>query len=166
MHGLLLYYPKRMDFVHEYDEDVDTLIDDINFVYYSDDHEEDIRYKDEVIELFNTKLSDRIKKKNFVIERGILDFKRGPGRGVIPNKTKEEREIANALKMFARFNTQEDHDKLVNGIIKERQIRETIDQLKKFYSKGLGSLDQVARFLELHKKNQNALSQGNPSPFL
>jgi transcriptional adapter 2-alpha len=61
-----------------------------------------------------------------VLDRGILDIKRG-SKANEKKKTKEEREISNSLKIFARFNTQEDHDKMVNSIIKERQLREVID---------------------------------------
>jgi hypothetical protein len=35
------FLPRRGDFDHEYDEDADQLIDDLNFMYYSDEHEDD-----------------------------------------------------------------------------------------------------------------------------
>lgn len=31
------------------------------------------------------------------------------------------------MKIFARFNTAEDHEKLVNSLIKERMLREVIE---------------------------------------
>lgn len=34
------------------------------------------------------------------------------------------------MKVFARFSTPEDHDKLVQGIIKEKQIRQRLEDLK------------------------------------
>jgi transcriptional adapter 2-alpha len=36
------------------------------------------------------------------------------------------------MKIFARFNTPEDHEKLVNNLLKERMLREVIEQLKFF----------------------------------
>lgn len=72
-------------------------------------------------------------------ERGLLDFKRT--QKFERKKTKEEREIINSMKIFARFNTPEDHEKLVNSLIKERLLREVIDQLKLFKGRGLTSLD-------------------------
>ena len=45
------------------------------------------------------------------------------------------------MKVFARFSTAEDHEKLVNSLIKERLLREVIEQLKFFKSKNLTSLD-------------------------
>ena len=45
-------------------------------------------------------------------------------------RTKEEKEIYNMMKVFARFNTAEEHEKLVQGIIKEKEIRQRIEELK------------------------------------
>lgn len=66
--------PKRGDFDQEYDMDADLLLADMEF--FDDDTESDIKLKNDVIELYNARLDERIRWKKFVIERGILDFKR------------------------------------------------------------------------------------------
>jgi transcriptional adapter 2-alpha len=66
--------PKRGDFEQEYDNDADTLLADLEF--FDDDTEDDIKLKNEVIELYNARLDERIRRKKFVTERGLLDFKR------------------------------------------------------------------------------------------
>lgn len=103
--------------------DADLLLADMEF--FDDDTQEDISLKNDVIELYNARLDERIRRKKFVIERGILDFKRI--QKYERKKTKEEREIINTMKIFARFNTMEDHDKIVNSLIKERLLREVIE---------------------------------------
>lgn len=45
-------------------------------------------------------------------------------------RTKEEKEIYNIMKVFARFNSCEDHERIVQSIIKEKQIRQRIEELK------------------------------------
>ncbi len=45
------------------------------------------------------------------------------------------------MKIFARFNTEEQHQKLVNTLLKERLLKEVIEQLKFFKTKGLKTLD-------------------------
>lgn len=45
------------------------------------------------------------------------------------------------MKIFARFNTEEEHQRIVANLIKERYLREVIEQLKFFRSKGLTTLD-------------------------
>ena len=63
------------------------------------------------------------------------------------------------MKIFARFNSAEEHTDLVHSILKERLLRETIQQLKFFPSKGLTNMDQIEKFIETQKlKNK---SQGN-----
>ncbi len=121
--------------------------------FFDDDTPQDIQLKNEVIQLYNARLDERIRRKKFVIERNLLDFKKH--QKYERKKTKEEREIINTMKVFARFNTPEAHEKLVNSLIKERLLREVIEQLKFFKTKGLQSLDQIEKYIEAQKKKQS-----------
>jgi transcriptional adapter 2-alpha len=95
------YMPKRGDFDQEYDMDADLLLADMEF--FEDDTKADEQLKNEVIELYNARIDERIRRKKFVIERGLLDLKKS--QKYERKKTKEEREIINSMKIFARFNT-------------------------------------------------------------
>ena len=44
--------------------------------FFDDDTEEEKKLKNDVIELYNARLDERIRRKKFVTERGLLDFKR------------------------------------------------------------------------------------------
>lgn len=77
-----------------------------------------------LIDIYNKKLTERIKRKEFVISRKILDVKEQSK--VEKAKNKEEKEIYNMMKPFARFNSADEHEKLVQGILKEKQIRQRI----------------------------------------
>ena len=57
------------------------------------------------------------------------------------------------MKIFARFNNEEDHQRLVQNLIKERLLREVIEQMKFFRSKGLTSLDQIERYVDSQRKS-------------
>jgi transcriptional adapter 2-alpha len=35
-------------------------------------------------------------------------------------RSKEDRDIINSFKIFARFNTPQDHEKMVNNLVRER----------------------------------------------
>jgi transcriptional adapter 2-alpha len=70
-------------------------------------------------------------------------------------RTKEEKEIYNIMKVFARFNTPEDHDKLVQGIIKEKQIRQRIAELKELKGKGFRTLGDVEDELDGKKRKDD-----------
>lgn len=62
-------------------------------------------------------------------------------------KTKEEKEIYNVLKVFARFQTPEEHDKLVQNIVKERELRRRIEELLAYKRLGLKTFEDVEKFL-------------------
>ncbi len=117
--------------------DAELLLADMEF--FDDDTPENIELKNNVIELYNARLDERIRRKKFVIERGLLDLKKI--QKYERKKSKEEREIINQMKIFARFNTEEQHQKLVNTLLKERLLKEVIEQLKFFKNKGLKTLD-------------------------
>lgn len=148
LNSIIGYMPKRGDFDHEYDQDADTLLADLEF--FEDDTEQDLKLKNDVIELYNARIDERIRRKKFVLERGLLDFRKVQKQE--RKKTKEEREIINSMKIFARFNTPEEHEKLVNSLLKERMLREMIEQLKYFKSKGLQSLEDIEKYFEDQKK--------------
>jgi len=67
-------------------------------------------------------------------------------------RTKEEKEIFNMMKVFARFSNPEEHEKLVEGIIKEKQIRSRLEELKELKKKGFKSLVDLNEELEGKKK--------------
>lgn len=129
--------------------DAELLLADMEF--FEEDTDENIQLKNSVIELYNARLDERIRRKKFVIERGLLDLKRT--QKYERKRSKEEREIINSMKIFARFNTEEEHQKIVNNLIKERLLREVIEQIKFFRSKGLTSLDQIEKYIDSQRKS-------------
>ena len=106
-----------------------------------DDKESEIQMKYKILDIYNARLDERIKRKKFVIERGLLDFNKQ--NNLDKTRTKEEKEIYNLMKVFARFNTSEDHEKLVQGIIKEKQIRQRIEELKFYRKLGIKTFEEV-----------------------
>ena len=143
---------KRRDFDYEYDYDLDEVLAEMEF--FSDENEEEIDYKDKMIKYYLSRQEERIDRKQFVIERGLLDIKKQPAKPLLEKKkTKEERDIVNSMKSFSRFIKPQDHERMVNNLIKERQLREIINQLKQFHKGGLTGLDQIEKFIELNKKS-------------
>lgn len=135
------FMPNRGDFDNDYDYDLDHVVAELE--YFSDDTPNEQAYKDQVVAFYLNRQDDRIERKKFVIDRDFLVTATGtsgtPATGTNggtlrgngnkrdeKKKTKEEREIVNAMKIFARFQEHEAHENMVDTIIKERQIREVI----------------------------------------
>lgn len=131
--------PKRRDFEVEYDNDAELLLAEMEF--NDDDSEEEKTMKFRLIDIYNHKLDERLKRKEFVITRGLLDLKEQ--MRLEKNRTKEEKEIYNMMKVFARFSSAKEHEELVKGIIREKQIRQRIEELKEFKKKGFRTLQEI-----------------------
>ena len=58
-------------------------------------------------------------------------------------RTKEEKEIYSMMKVFARFSNPEEHEQLVQGFIKEKQIRSRLAELKDIKKKGFKSVSDL-----------------------
>lgn len=66
--------PLRGDFDVEFDNDAELLLAEMEF--NEDDKPGEIEMKYKILDLYNARLDERIKRKNFVIERGLLDLKK------------------------------------------------------------------------------------------
>ena len=65
--------PKRGDFQVEDDNELELLLSDLEF--NEDDSEQEIQLKLRLIDIYNHRLSERLKKREFVISRKLLDLK-------------------------------------------------------------------------------------------
>lgn len=65
--------PLRGDFDIEYDNDAELLLAEMEF--NDDDKESELKMKYKLLEIYNARLDERIKRKKFVIERDLLDLK-------------------------------------------------------------------------------------------
>jgi transcriptional adapter 2-alpha len=108
--------PLRGDFDIEYDNDAELLLAEMEFNDDDSEYEIDMKYK--LLDIYNSRLEERNKRKKFVIERGLLDLKKQSQ--LDKERTKEEKEIYQMMKVFSRFSSPEEHEKLVQGIIKEK----------------------------------------------
>ena len=95
------YWQKRGDFEVEYDNDLELLLADLEF--NDDDSPEEMQLKFRILDIYNERLSERKRRKEFVISRKLLDLKEQARLDKC--RTKEEKEIFSMLKNFARFST-------------------------------------------------------------
>ena len=142
--------PKRGDFDNEYDDEAETRIWEMEFLDEDTKEERDLKLK--VLEYYNARLDERIRRKKFVIERGLLDLKKVQKQE--KKRSKEERDIINIMKPFARFSNKKDHEWRVNNLLKEYNLRVLLAQLKYFKSKGFKTMDGIEKHIEEKKKEK------------
>ena len=145
---ILGYNAKREDFEIEYDNDAEMLVADMEF--NEEDTAEERNLKFRILEIFNRRIDERVKRKKFVIERNLINLEHLSLQE--KDKSKPEKEVYAMMRPFARFHAPEDHEKLVTGIIKSRNIRLTIEELKFYKEKGFTNMAEIEN--ELKKKTK------------
>lgn len=122
---ILGFMPLRREFDFEYDNDAELLLAEMEFA--EDESENDIRTKYSVLEIYNRKLEERQKRKNFVIDREKLDIKkRFEMEKMMSN---EERDIRNSLKSYERFLEPAEFEELIECMLKEQEYKRNVEKL-------------------------------------
>lgn len=150
------YMPLRDDFDVEHDNDAELILSDMQF--NDDDLETERELKIKIVQIYNRKLDERERRKTFVLERGLLDYRKQ--QHIDRRRPKEEREIYNLMRVFARFQTPEEHEAYVQGLIKELNIRKRIAQLQEYRKMGIRSLAE-AEIYEIDKKRRENQAAAN-----
>jgi len=141
---ILGYMPLRGDFTIEYDNDAEKMLSEIEF--FEEDDPNEARIKENLLRLYNTRLDERIRRKEFIIKHGLLEYKK-PLKGET-DKTKEEKEMYTLMRPFMRFCEGNEFNELVEGLIRERALRRELDEMRLYRSLGLTHLEQIDRYLD------------------
>ena len=145
------FLPLRGDFDVEHDNDAELILADMEFS--EREHRAERRLKLQIVHIYNYKLKVRRERKQFAIDRGLLDFRFR--QAIERRRPKDEREIYNKMRVFARFQTAEEHENFVQGLIREQRIRKRIRQLQNYRSHGICTLLESEEF-ERDKKRHCA----------
>ncbi|TDH67846.1 hypothetical protein CCR75_006728 [Bremia lactucae] len=144
------YMPLRGDFDVEYDNEAEVILADMEF---SDtDHPSERELKLKVIQIYNQKLAKRIERKKFVVERGLLDYKLH--QHTERKRPKEERELLAQVRPFARFQTPEEHDNFVEGLITALRLKKQILLLQEYRKNGVRTLAEAELYDSEKKKRE------------
>lgn len=143
------YMPLRGDFDVEYDNEAELILADMEFS--EDDHPTERELKLKVIEIYNAKLDERERRKRFVVERGLLDYKRH--QQTERRRPKDERELIAQMRPFARYQTPKEHDDFINGLIAAMRLRKQILLLQEYRKNGVRTLAE-AELYDVEKKKR------------
>ena len=136
------YMPRRGDFDLEWENDADKLLEDMEFSPGDTPEEREIKIK--VIEIYNSKLDEREKRKQFLKDHDLLDYRKKQKED--RKLPADERDLVNRMRLFARFHTAEEHKKLLDELLKAKRLRKEIARLQMYQRMGFTSLVDVERF--------------------
>lgn len=150
------YWPKRNEFDIEFNNDAEIQVMEIDYKE-NNKKELDKIYKD-ILMNYNNILEKRDERKNFVIDKNLFDIK----KQLIYEKklNKEDREIYQSMKQYLKYLTNEQFNKLFEGIILEKNIHSRLNQLNYYQNLGINSIEQIHGYINKLKKNNKLLSKG------
>ncbi|KAK0544259.1 Transcriptional adapter ada2 [Tilletia horrida] len=109
-----------------------------------DEDEADVELKLTILQMYNERLDRRARKKDFIFERNLVDYKKNTTAE--RRRTKEEREILLRVKHFAQMQTPMDFEDFINGLAHEEALRKLTLQLQHYRSVGITSLADAAEY--------------------
>lgn len=116
------------------------------------EHATETELKLRLLEIYNAKLDERERRKAFVIERGLLDYKRL--LAIERKRPREEREIYDLFRPFARFLSAAEHEELVRGIILEQRLRKRIAVLQEYRREGIRTIAESLEYEASRRKRE------------
>jgi transcriptional adapter 2-alpha len=111
------FLQNRGDFNEEFENHAEDILAQMGLVK-NDPTDDELKSK--ILEGYSFKLQEREKRKAFAIDRGFVDFKKVTNTE--RKRTREERDLYNKIKPFARFIEHEEFNDFYSGLLNEQMI--------------------------------------------
>eukprot|EP00184_Porphyridium_aerugineum_P003529 CAMPEP_0184707600 /NCGR_PEP_ID=MMETSP0313-20130426/37352_1 /TAXON_ID=2792 /ORGANISM="Porphyridium aerugineum, Strain SAG 1380-2" /LENGTH=630 /DNA_ID=CAMNT_0027169179 /DNA_START=44 /DNA_END=1934 /DNA_ORIENTATION=- len=147
------WMPKRGDFTYEWDNEAEDVLADMDIT--EDDTFNEQEVKTRVLEIYCAKLDARDKRKEFIVNRGLLEYKQLAAQE--KKLSKEEKDMRDRIKMFMRFLPEDESKDLLRGIVEELSLRRSIQVLKD------GRTNGAVTIAECHRAAANPRARKDPS---
>ncbi|KAJ1734363.1 Transcriptional adapter ada2 [Coemansia biformis] len=141
-HEIVGYMPGRLEFETEYENEAEQIVKDM--VINDDDTAEELELKQTVLRIYNGKLDRRLLRKEFIFDRGLLEYRKN--QAIDKKRPKDERDLLTRLRVFARMQTRDDFDEFAAGLLNEQRLRQRIGQLQEWRRNGITTLGEGAQF--------------------
>lgn len=146
---LVGFMPRRGDFDMEWENEAEQAVADMEFL--PNEPPEDRKLKLQVLQIYNSKLDEREKRKQFIISRQLWDYKKAYN---VENKLpRDERDLVNRMRLFERFHTPAEHSKFLADILKAKRLRKEIAKLQMYRRMGMKTLADAEKY-ELDKQRR------------
>lgn len=109
-----------------------------------DEDPADLELKLAVLDIYNDQLDVRTRKKQFLLERNIVDYRRQTATE--RRRPKEERDLLSRIKHFATLQNAEDFESLYANLCYEEALRRAIKQLQQYRANGITTFAEAARY--------------------
>ncbi|GAB7351224.1 hypothetical protein MBLNU459_g1659t1 [Dothideomycetes sp. NU459] len=133
-HEVQGYMPGRLEFETEYFNEAEEAVQHMQFEPgdginpQTGELEPEMELKMTVMDIYNHRLTARVDRKKILFEHNLLEYRKNTA--IDKKRTKEERELANKMKPFARMMNHTDFEHFTAGVEYEYNLRQAIAQLQ------------------------------------
>jgi len=113
-----------------------------------------------VFDIYNSRLRARMERKRIIFEHNLLEYKKN--NLIDKKRTKEERDLLNKAKPFARMMNHEDFEFFTRDLALEHNLRIAIAQLQEWKQMGITDLKHGEKYeADKATRAQRAVPQGS-----
>ena len=149
-HEIQGYMPGRLEFETEYANEAEEAVQLMQFDPgdginpRTSELEPEMELKLTVMDIYNCRLTQRAERKKVVFEHNLLDYRENTKSE--KKRSKEERDLLNRAKPFARMMNRDDFEQFCQGLTDELNLRQAITQLQEWRSLRIGDLKSGEKY--------------------
>lgn len=161
-HEVQGYMPGRLEFETEFANDAEEAVQHMSFEPgdgldpVTGEMDEETRLKMTVFDIYNSKLTARMERKRIIFEHNLLEYKKN--NMIDKKRTKDERNLLDKAKPFARMMNHEDFELFNRDLLLEHNLRIAISQLQEWRQNGIVDLKHGEKY-ETDKQARIARNQ-------
>ncbi|OAL03435.1 transcriptional adaptor 2 [Phaeosphaeriaceae sp. SRC1lsM3a] len=162
-HEVQGYMPGRLEFETEYFNEAEEAVQHMQFEPgdginpRTGEMEPEMELKMTVMEIYNSRLDARVERKKIIFEHDLLEYRKN--QLADKKRTKEEKDLMNKAKPFARMMQHKDFEEFCKGLEYEHNLRQAISQLQEWRNMQITSLKAGDKYeTEKHQRQ----SRGPP----
>lgn len=162
-HEVQGYMPGRLEFETEYFNEAEEAVQHMQFDPgdginpRTGEMEPEMELKMAVMEIYNSRLDARVERKKIIFEHKLLEYRKNAAAD--KKRTKEEKDLMNKAKPFARMMKHDDFEKFCEGLLFEHSLRQAIAQLQEWRNMQIADLKAGEKY---EQDKQQRQSRGPP----
>lgn len=149
-HEVQGYMPGRLEFETEYANEAEEAVQHMQFDPgdglnpKTGEMEPEMELKMTVMDIYNSRLTARAERKKVIFEHKLLEYRKNAA--LDKKRTKEERDLLNKAKPFARMMNHDDFEEFNRGLIDELNLRQAVTQLQDWRQMRIGDLKSGEKY--------------------
>ncbi|KAG6011648.1 hypothetical protein E4U43_008201 [Claviceps pusilla] len=165
-HEIQGFMPGRLEFETEYANEAEEAVQHMQFDPgdginpRTGELEPEMELKLTVMDIYNCRLTQRVERKKVIFEHDLLEYRENTK--IEKKRSKDEKELLQKAKPFARIMNHKDFEDFNQGLIDEQNLRQAITQLQEWRSLKIGDLRSGEKYeAEKAARIQKSLPMGS-----